>query len=258
MVRVEHVMGTVISLDLRAPHVSTEAVDAAVQWFHEVDSRFSTFRDESEVSQVSRGLVSPANCSQDLHEVLALCDRVHRESHGAFDAWGVGHGLDPSAVVKGWSVDRATAILERAGARNFSLSAGGDVVARGEPEAGRTWRVGIRHPDEADKVAVVIAATNCAVATSGAYERGAHIIDPRTQRTASGLLSMTVVGPTLALADAYSTAAYVMGREGVSWLLERPGYDGYAITSDHRAIFTPGFATLLAPTILDSVSEPSA
>lgn len=257
MVRVEHVMGTVVSLDLRNPQVSTEAVGAVFEWFHEVDGRFSTYSDESEVSQVSRGSVSIADCSQDLHEVLAFCDRVHQESHGAFDAWGVGHGLDPSAVVKGWSVDRATAILECAGARNFSLSAGGDVVARGEPEAGCTWRIGIRHPDAADKLAAVIAATNCAVATSGAYERGPHIIDPGTGRAASGLLSMTVVGPTLALADAYSTAAYVMGREGVSWLLEQPGYDGYAITSDRRALFTPGFATLLPSTVSDSVRKPS-
>jgi thiamine biosynthesis lipoprotein len=96
------------------------------------------------------------------------------------------------------------------------------------------------------------------VATSGAYERGHHIIDPRTGRPATALLSMTVVGPRLALADAYSTAAYVMGREGAAWVLDRPGYDAYAITADQRAVYTPGFAHLLTSATLNAVSQPSA
>lgn len=258
MVRVEHVMGTVVSLDLRDAGIEADVVDAVFAWFHEVDRRFSTYRDDSEVNRVKSGTRDVVECSHELRDVLTLCDRVEVESGGAFDAWGLGAGLDPSAVVKGWSVDHAVAILEDAGARNFSVSAGGDVVARGVPLPGRTWRVGIRHPDEADKVAVVIAASNCAVATSGAYERGHHIIDPRTTRPATGLLSMTVVGPTLALADAYSTAAYVMGGEGVAWILTRPGYDAYAITADHRAVYTPGFARLLTSVRLDAVSQPSA
>lgn len=258
MVRVEHVMGTVVSLDLRDHGIAADVVDAVFLWFHEVDRRFSTYRDDSEVNQVNRGIRSTAGCSHELHDVLTLCDQVDQESDGAFDARSLGAGLDPSAVVKGWSVDRAVAILEGAGARNFSLNAGGDVVARGLPESGRTWRVGIRHPEQADKVAVVINATNCAVATSGAYERGHHIIDPRTGRPATGLLSMTVVGPTLALADAYSTAAYVLGPEGVAWILRRPGYDAYAITTAQRAVYTPGFARLLTSATLDSVSQSSA
>jgi thiamine biosynthesis lipoprotein len=258
MVRVEHVMGTVISLDLRDHEIPAGAVDAAFLWFHEVDGRFSTYKNDSEVNQVNRGEVRTADCSNDMREVLGLCDTIHEESAGAFDVRAASAGLDPSAVVKGWSVDRATALLELAGARNFCLNAGGDVVTRGEPSSGRAWRVGIRHPDEADKVAVVITATNCAVATSGAYERGHHIIDPRTGRPASGVVSMTVVGPTLARADAYSTAAYVMGRAGVAWVLEHSGYDAYAITSDQRAVFTPGFALLLTSATVDSNNESSA
>ena len=258
MVRVEHVMGTVISLDLRDVTIAADVVDAVFAWFDEVDRRFSTYRDDSEVNQVNRGARAVVECSHEMRDVLTLCDRVEVESAGAFDAWGLGGGLDPSAVVKGWSVDHAVEILEGAGARNFSLGAGGDVVTRGVPAPGRAWRVGIRHPDEADKVAVVITATDCAVATSGAYERGHHIIDPRTGRPAMALLSMTVVGPTLALADAYSTAAYVMGGDGVAWVLERPGYDAYAITAGHRAVYTPGFAELLTSVRLDAVSQPSA
>ena len=62
-------------------------------------------------------------------------------------------------------------ILEQAGARNLCVNAGGDVLARGEPEPGRAWRVGIRHPEVAGKVAAVLAVRDLAVATSGLYER---------------------------------------------------------------------------------------
>ena len=57
-----------------------------------------------------------------------------------------------------------------------------------------------------------------AVATSGDYERGDHIADPRTGRAATGLRSVTVVGPRLAFTDAYATAVFAMGLDGLTWL----------------------------------------
>ncbi|MBJ7594736.1 MAG: FAD:protein FMN transferase, partial [Candidatus Dormibacteraeota bacterium] len=143
MVRVEHVMGTVVSLHLRDPGIADAAVDGVFGWFHEVDARFSTYREDSEVSRLGRGALGVGESSDDVREVLALCDDVHRESEGIFEVWGRRHGppFDPSALVKGWSVDRAAAMLEGAGARNFYLNAGGDVVGRGGAQPGRGWRV---------------------------------------------------------------------------------------------------------------------
>ena len=59
------------------------------------------------------------------------------------------------------------------------------------------------------------------MATSGRYERGDHIIDPRTGQPATGLMSVTVVAEDLALADGYATAALVLGEEGPAWLAQR-------------------------------------
>src|SRR6185312_7550677 len=78
---------------------------------------------------------------------------------------------------------------------------------RGRPAPGRRWRIGIRHPGDLGHVAAVLAVEDLAVATSGEYERGAHILDPHTGRPPAGLLSVTIVGPDLATADAYATAA---------------------------------------------------
>jgi thiamine biosynthesis lipoprotein len=139
--------------------------------------------------------------------------------------------------VKGWALDRAARMLERAGARRFSLNAGGDVVLRG----GAPWRVGIQHPLRRDRVACVIEVVDGAVATSGAYERGAHIVDPHTQRPPDGVESVTVVGPRLGLADAYATAAFAMGADGPAWTASLDGYDAMTILDDKRVLTTRGF-----------------
>jgi thiamine biosynthesis lipoprotein len=140
--------------------------------------------------------------------------------------------------VKGWAVDEAVALLRLAGALNVQVVAGGDLVAAGEPEPGEPWRIGIRHPDRADRVAGVLRVRDLAVATSGQYERGEHIVDGRTGRVATGLRSVTVVGPTLALADAYATAAFAMGEPGIAWVARHAGFGAVGITDMDRVIWT--------------------
>ncbi len=90
----------------------------------------------------------------------------------------------------------------------------------------------------------VCASPRLAIATSAAYERGAHIIDPSTGEPAAGPASVTVVGPDLTYADAYATAVFVMGEPGLEWLNERhPDYAGFLITRQHTALSTANFAT---------------
>ena len=55
-------------------------------------------------------------------------------------------------------------------------------------------------------------------------------------------VSVTVVGPDLATADAYATTAFAMGADGPAWTASLAGYDAMCITSDHRVLSTPGFA----------------
>ena len=73
-----------------------------------------------------------------------------------------------------------------------------------------------------------------AVATSARYERGDHIIDGRTGRPATGLLSLTVVAPTLTEADSVATAAFAMGAEGVEWAAARESCEVFAVDAGHR------------------------
>lgn len=248
--RVEHVMGTAVSLHLRDSTTPSAVIEAVFAHLRDVDARFSTYRPDSEVSRLARGELAETDASAGLRHVLAVCDHLTMDSGGAFDARRAGPDgrLDPSGYVKGWAVEEAAWLLDAAGARDYLLNAGGDVIARGEAAPGLPWRIGIRHPDQVDRLAAVLAVRDRAVATSGTYERGDHIVDPRTGRPASGLRSLTVVGPRLGFVDAYATAAFVMGRSGLGWVASHADHEAMAITDDDRVVRTEGFGRYLAST----------
>jgi FAD:protein FMN transferase len=249
-IRVEHVMGTAVSLDLRGAPTRETSVDAAFARLHDVDARFSTYRSDSEITRLARGELPEAEASDDVRHVLAMCDHLATTSGGAFDARtaGADGGLDPSGYVKGWVVEEAAWLLDGGGATDYLLNAGGDIVARGEAGPGRPWRIGIRHPDQADRLAAVVELRDRAVATSGTYERGGHLVDPRSRRAADGLRSLTVVGPRLGLVDAYATAAFVMGLDGLRWVARHADHEALAITNDDRVVWTDGFGRYRAST----------
>jgi len=241
---VEQIMGTAISLDLRGPAIPATAIDAAFEHLRDIDARFSTYRGDSEISRLGRGELSLDACSPDVRDVLERCEALRAMSRGYFDirAHRADRTVDPSGFVKGWAAEAAATILDAAGAQNYCLNAGGDVIARGEPEPGRPWRIGIRHPELPDRLATVVEGRDVAVATSGGYERGAHIADPHTGRAPRRVLSVTVVGPNLSQADAYATAAYAMGPAGLAWIATLTAYAGCMITAERRLVWTSEFA----------------
>jgi FAD:protein FMN transferase len=236
--RVEHVMGMPVRVLVRDA-IASGVLDDAFAWLRWVDATFSTFDPRSEISRWGRGALALRDAHPLVRAVLDRCARLRLETGGAFDI-RFRHGAppDPSGYVKGWSVERAGALLAAAGARDFCLDAGGDVLVRGGP-----WRVGIRHPRRRDRLARVLVLHDAAVATSGAYERGEHILDPRTERPPSGVQSVTVVGPDLGTADAYATAAFVAGPE---WTAGLRGYDAMTIVPGDRVLSTRGFARHVA------------
>ena len=226
-------MGMPIELDLRDDGID---VEPAFAWLEHVDATFSTYKDDSEISRLDRGELRLQDCSPEVDEVLTRCLELERETRGYFHVRAGGR-LDPSGLVKGWAVAGAAQRLEAAGARRFFINAGGDVATRGGP-----WRIGIRHPLELDQIAAVVAGDDLAVATSGEYERGRHVLDPHTGEPPEGLLSVTIVGADLATADAYATAAFAMGADGPVWTATLDGFEALCITADERVLTTPGFA----------------
>ncbi len=233
-------MGTLATVELADPVPDIGILDGVFTWLHEVDRRFSTYRFDSEVNRLDRGELTERDCSDDLRHVLDQCARLWRETDGYFDAYATGR-LDPSGYVKGWSVQRASELLTASGATNHLVDAGGDIQTRGGPAPDRGWEVGVRHPWDLDKVAWVLAGTDLAVATSGTYERGAHVVNPRTGTPATQLRSVTLVGPDLADADAYATAALAMGTAALAFLARLDGYASAVVTEDGACYVSAGF-----------------
>lgn len=224
----ETVMGIPMSIDVRDDVDARPAAERAFRVLREADERFSTYRPDSEVSRVN---ASPAQAAEtarsaDFREVVAIGEAAARASEGAFRIRRSDGSWDLDGVVKGWAAARAARELRAAGLRDFCLNAGGDVVVSGSPGGGRLWSVGIRSPQDASAMLAVLEVADGAVATSGAYERGAHIVDGRDGTPATGLLSATVVADDLTTADVLATTVFAMGPDGV----------GHALRSGARGV----------------------
>src|SRR3989442_11021115 len=157
-------MGMPIVVDVRDRDVDGEAVERVFDWLRFVDATFSTYKAGSEISRLNRGELDLEDAHPDVREVLGRCEELRLETRGYFDVHAVAaHAIDPSGLVKGWSVDRAATILDEAGLRNYAINAGGDVRLRGRAVPEDCWRVGIQHPYLRDRVAAVVAASDLAI-----------------------------------------------------------------------------------------------
>jgi thiamine biosynthesis lipoprotein len=233
-------MGMPISLALRGRHqddaVGEQAWQAVLASLRQADQTFSTYRADSEISRLGRAELAIDDCSLVVHDVLRLAERARVESGGAFDVRRNGEDgqlvLDPSGIVKGWAVQRASLALAALDATDFCLSAGGDMVCHTAMPGSPGWRIGIEDPFDPAGTVAVIPVRNGAVATSGLAHRGAHIVDPRTGKTPNHFASVTVVAADLTAADIDATTAFVLGAAARDWLEARPGRTGLLVGAD--------------------------
>jgi len=243
--RLEHVWGTVVTLDVRDADASDAAIDAAWESvraeLHRVDRVFSTFREDSVISRLRRGGTHVV--ADDVADVIDRCLEARRLTRGAFDPWAVEGGFDPSGIVKGWAADRCAALVRAHGLRSFTIDAAGDLTCRGSADgtAASGWPIGIAHPDDPQAVIALVDVRDAAIATSGTSQRGDHVRDPHAHAAARGARQTTVVGPDGALADALATALVVSGVEGAEWFAALPGWSGQVVVDDAVTSWGPAF-----------------
>lgn len=162
-----------------------------------------------------------------------------------------GMELDLGAVAKGWTGDQVAALLADSGVTSAKLELGGNVQVLGAKPDGSPWRIAVRDPN-GESYAGIVEVTDKAVVTSGGYERYFeadgitywHIIDPASGCPArSGLASVTVIADSGALADALSTALFVLGAErAADYWRERRDFDFILLGEDGSVTVTPGIA----------------
>jgi thiamine biosynthesis lipoprotein len=223
-------------------------VDMVFDYFAQIDRRFSTYRADSEISAINRGDVPIRDWSVEMTEVLELAERTKTETDGYFDIRRPDGSLDPSGIVKGWAINNAAWIIRVAGIGDFFIEAGGDIQASGKNASGKDWSVGIRNPFKTDEIIKVVYPRGRGVATSGTYVRGQHIYDPRgPEGPIKDIVSLTVIGADVLEADRFATAAFAMGKDGIFFLEETPGLEGYVVDIKGRATPTSGFGAFCEP-----------
>ena len=234
-------MGMPITIEIVGASESA-AIEAAFASFDAVDRRFSTYRTDSEIAAINSGRFLPADYSAEMREVFALAEQTRIESGGYFDMRRPTGALDPSGIVKGWAILNAARLIAATGARDFFVDAGGDIQSSGVNAKGEPWRVGIRSPFDETAIIKVVEPRGQGIATSGSYVRGRHIRNPHAPADPlAEIVSLTVIAADVLEADRFATAGFAMGRDGIHFIEQRPGLEGYAVDRAGRATLTSGF-----------------
>lgn len=153
--------------------------------------------------------------------------------------------LDLGAVAKGFAVDLAVEALKMF--EGFVVDAGGDVFVGGHHRDGTPWNIAVRHPVQTDSMLCTLQASNVAVCTSGGYERRSsiapdhhHLVDPMTGKSPLEVISSTVIAPFAMMADAFSTASFILGIEEGKKLLQKVQLEGMLVDRKERCYSTSG------------------
>lgn len=247
---VQQIMGLPISIHVRGADLTSARVEQQVTAvfadLRHVDAVFSPYRDDSDLSRWERGELTLDTADPTLAEVVALCDEARDRTGGWFDPRGLPDPrtgtprYDPSGLVKGWAVERASRHLADLDGYGWCVNAGGDVLVHA-PDDQPPWRIGIEDPDDPGRILRTVARSAGAVATSGSAHRGAHIIDPRTRRPATAVRAVTLIGPELLWADVYATAAVACGPTAMDWLDDLDGYEAMLVAPSGLLRATEGW-----------------
>ena len=235
-------MGMPITIEIVGSNVSEDIFDEIFHYFDWVEKKFSIYKADSEIVKINRGEIKKEDYTPEMKEVFELSEETKKATKGYFDIEYQAGQYDPSGLVKGWAIYKASQILKNKGYENFYVEAGGDVQVCGKNKESQDWQIGIRNPFKQEEIIKVVALSGLGMATSGTYVRGQHIYNPyQKEEPILEIVSLTVIGSDVYEADRFATAVFAMGKEGIKFIEKLPNLEGYMIDKDGIAIMTSGF-----------------
>ena len=240
------IMGMPVTINVTDKNITDEDINEVFSYFHHIDKKFSTYREDSEISKINRGELKASEISSEMKKILQYCEKTKKETGGYFDINFKGK-IDPSGLVKGYAIYEGAKILMKKKYKNFYVEIAGDIEARGKSAENKKWKVGIQNPFNLKEIVKIVNVTDKGIATSGTYIRGNHIYNPKNKKKADEIESISVIGPNVYDADRFATAAFAMGEKGIVFIEGLKGFEGYMIKKDRKAVFTSGFTNYLEP-----------
>jgi thiamine biosynthesis lipoprotein len=233
-------MGMPVTVQIADGKATEEDIQEVFAYLSYIDQKFSTYKQDSEISRINRGEVNKSDYSNEMKKILSLCEETKKETDGYFDI-DINGRLDPSGIVKGYAIWESAKILEKKGYGNFYVEIAGDIQTAGKNEKGEAWKVGIQNPFNLKEIIKIVRLSNKGIATSGNYQRGKHILNQKTNLPADEIAGITVIGPNVYEADRFATAAFAMGEKGIEFIEGLKGLEGYMIKNNQIAVMTSGF-----------------
>lgn len=240
MIRKKTIMGMPSTINIVDKNATDEAVNEVFSYFHFIDKKFSTYKKDSEISLINRGELRVEKASAQIKKILYLCEETKLKTNGYFDI-NINGNIDPSGLVKGYAIWEGSNILRKKGYKNFYVEIAGDIEVLGKNEKGKKWRVGIQNPFNVNEIIKIVELKDKGIATSGTYQRGNHITNPKTGEESDEIASITVIGPNVYEADRFATAAFAMGEKGIEFIERLKGFEGYMVKKDKVSVMTSGF-----------------
>jgi len=238
------IMGMPVTIEIIDSNATEEIFEEVFNYLISVDEQFSPYKERSEVTLYNEGKILEKDLSAEMKKVLELSQETKNETEGFFDVVYDGK-IDPSGLVKGWAIYNASEILRQKGFKNFYVEIAGDIEVAGLNNEGEKWAIGIRNPFNKEENIKVVHLSDRGIATSGTYERGQHIYNPKEKKLVEEIASLTVVGPNIYEADRFATACFAMGAKGIYFVEKLPNLEGYMIDHSGIATFTSGFSEYL-------------
>lgn len=215
-----------------------------------LEQLFSCFLPESDIYKINHQI--KVQLSPETKACLALAEKMKQLTSGAFDVrFPKGIEIDLGGIAKGYAVEKAKEALVKSGAKNGIIDMRSSIVVFGRRSSktglGQGWKVGVQDPRSHDRkiaslLGVVELRGDQALSTSGNYERGQHIVDPKSGQPAYECVGVTLIGQNAAELDALSTAVFVLGpRKGLALIESLPEVEGLIIDVVGQKLFSTGF-----------------